>query len=227
MPNQFYGLAASGILKEGGGGAPWLANTTVITFPTLLQQVDRKSPGKVFPEDPRRYRSSFGTLSPEDRPLYVSSSVSTIAQFRVRDYRMERCRLKLNLPEEMILSSSPVPPLVRQRDWVRFSGSMNVRVSILESKTKGIDDDNSGVVGGLSWIDPRTLNFRTRQRKFKSHEFETLIVRGGEEVSSEGFDCPDGSILSFELSCEDCLLDVWQDKEMPPMGLFLEQRSSL
>ena len=141
---------------------------------------------------------------------------------------MERCRLKLNLPEEMDSISPPVPSLVRQRDWVRFLGSMNVRVSVLESRVndskKGMDDSG---ISASAWIDPRTLNFRTKQRNFKSIEFETLIVKGGTEASSEEFDCPDGLILSFELSCEICLLDVWQDKQTPPMGLFLEQRFSL
>jgi len=210
MPNQYYGLDTTL-----DGGAPSLSNSSVITFPGLLQQITQGDPNYVYPDDPRRYRSDFGTLSPEDRPLYVSASVSTIAQFRVRDYRMETCVLKLMLPSERMFS-----PLIestsvgRQRDWAPFDGSMEIEVWKLDP----ISSKRSG-----DWIDPRTLSFRNRPRRGSSRAFAKLAIQGAGEASSPRFRCARDEVLSFELTCQGCALDVWQDKQLPAVGLIIEQ----
>jgi len=211
MPDQFYGLD-----KSFDSGAPWLSNTTVITFPTLLQQISQEEPSKVYPDDPRRYRSGFGTLSPEDRPLYVSSSISTIVQFRVRDYHMDTCTLKMILPADRSFSPhNQTISVGRERNWRKFDGSMEIDVWKLSPSEKS-----------NPWIEPRSLSFRNRPRRDGEVPFAKLAVQGGEEVSSQEFRCRKDDVLSFELTCEGCVLDVWQDKQMPAMGLIVEQKFS-
>jgi hypothetical protein len=71
LADQFYGLSRA--ISE---GAPWLLNRTITTFPTTLQQIDLNDLGRVFPDDPRRYRTQyFGEISPEDRHLLITPSV--------------------------------------------------------------------------------------------------------------------------------------------------------
>ena len=74
LADQFYGLS-----KTMPDGAPWLQNTSIITFPTILQQIDLSDPNFISPQadDPRRYITEYaGIVSPEDRHLYVTRSVS-------------------------------------------------------------------------------------------------------------------------------------------------------
>jgi len=212
MPSQFNGLART--IKE---GTPWLSNTSIVAFPTLLQQVDQNRPSYVYPEDPRRHLSLFGTLSPEDRQLYVSPTISSIAQFKVRDYAMEKCAIKIILPRENSISESQLNetlPTDRRRDWVYFTGSMDIQVWILDRA--GMKD---------VWIDPRTLSFKSRPRRDRL--FSTLFVEAGSEAQTERFSCKSDSVLSFEVTCRDCVLDVWQDKQLPPIGLIVEQYPSM
>jgi len=182
------------------------------SFPTLLQQIDYNNPNFVYPNDPRRYRSYFGVISPEDRPLYISSSVSTVAQFRIRDYWMGRCTLKIALPlDRKFASNSSMPSLQRERDWIGFTGAVRLTIWTLEIP-KNIQS---------LWLNPRTLNARTRPSR--GRKFAEVYIEAGSDFRSEPFSCKRDSVISFELSCEDCVLDVWQDKQMPPVGLSLEQ----
>jgi len=211
MPNQFNGL--EGTMKE---GAPWLSNASIVAFPTFLQQVDQSRPSYVYPDDARRHLSLFGTLSPEDRQLYVSSIISTIAQFKIRDYAMERCVLKIVLPRENSISESQLNetlPNDRHRDFVSFPGTIDIHVWLLD--TSGMKD---------AWIDPRTLSFKTRPKRVRF--FSTLSVEAGFEAQSRRFPCKSDSVWSFEVTCKHCVLDVWQDKQLPRIGLVVEQYPS-
>jgi len=205
--DQFYGLSGS---LQGGLMGP--STSPLTTFPTLLQQIDYNNPNFVYPNDPRRYRSYFGVISPEDRPLYISSSVSTVAQFRIRDYWMGRCTLKIALPlDRKFASNSSMPSLQRERDWIGFTGAVRLTIWTLEIP-KNIQS---------LWLNPRTLNARTRPSR--GRKFAEVYIEAGSDFRSEPFSCKRDSVISFELSCEDCVLDVWQDKQMPPVGLSLEQ----
>ena len=48
----------------------------IVTFPPLLQQIDQQRPDYVSSDDPRRRFTHFGTISPEDRQLLITNSVS-------------------------------------------------------------------------------------------------------------------------------------------------------
>jgi hypothetical protein len=228
LPNQFPSLES--IVPQ---GAAWLSNHIIHAFPSLLQQISYDEPSKVFPDDPRRYRTEdFGTISPEDRHLLVTSSVrhsnsnnieshsnplqiSSIVQFRVRDHLMNTCSIKIILPKEHENTNTNNGTSLRERDWLSFSEPMNITIWTLD-----VSPDSRG----WTWIDPRALSASTRPQR--AEKLGTLLIRPGEESSTKSFVCQDGSVLSFELSCESCSLDVWQDKQRPPFGLVLEQRVS-
>jgi len=103
----------------------------------------------------------------------------------------------------------------RERNWRQFDGSMKIDIWKLSPSKKS-----------NPWIEPRSLSFRNRPRRDGEVPFAKLAVQGGEEVSSQEFRCRKDDILSFELTCEGCVLDVWQDKQMPAMGLIVEQKFS-
>lgn len=48
-------------------------------YPILLAQIDSSDTSKVFPDDPRKYMSHVGTISPEDRRVLVSETVSLLS----------------------------------------------------------------------------------------------------------------------------------------------------
>ncbi|KAH8809636.1 hypothetical protein DL96DRAFT_1473506 [Flagelloscypha sp. PMI_526] len=61
-------------------------------------QVDSARPKEVLDQDFASYSSSVGTIYPETRRVWVTRSISTIAQFRTLDYGMEICELHLKFP---------------------------------------------------------------------------------------------------------------------------------
>ncbi|KAJ7578714.1 hypothetical protein C8J56DRAFT_868963 [Mycena floridula] len=72
---------------------------TFDNFPFLIGPLDSTTPKAALNDDPRRYMSHIGTLSPEVRNVVVTNTVSTLAQFRAIDYGMEVCEMHLRLPK--------------------------------------------------------------------------------------------------------------------------------
>jgi hypothetical protein len=48
----------------------------LVNVPILATQISRAEPDKVFPVDTHQWLSDYGTLSPPDRNLHVTSAVS-------------------------------------------------------------------------------------------------------------------------------------------------------
>ncbi|KAJ6547788.1 hypothetical protein DFH09DRAFT_843083, partial [Mycena vulgaris] len=69
-------------------------------YPTLVAQIDEGKKGRVFEDDTRRYLSSIGSISPEDR------RISTVFQFRAIDYGMEICELHIILADSVSLQDN-------------------------------------------------------------------------------------------------------------------------
>lgn len=69
--NPYVGLAE--LYSEGGLNAS--RYDPIVNIPRVAAQVSSAEPDKVFPEAEHRYLSNFGTMSPNDRHLQVSSSV--------------------------------------------------------------------------------------------------------------------------------------------------------
>jgi hypothetical protein len=145
--------------------------------------------------------------------------ISTVAQFKVRDYGMEQCFLKIVLPRNLSISpSNESPSEPRKRNWIMFTEAMNIEIWSLKTP-------HSENIKKSQWIDPRTLSSGNRPPREK--KVAELSVFAGSEARSESFGCLRDSVLSFELACDDCTLDVWQDKQKPPIGLVIEQHASL
>ncbi|KAF8502517.1 hypothetical protein JB92DRAFT_2973110 [Gautieria morchelliformis] len=211
-PNQFIGLESINYTSHA-----FPKDTKITTFPWVLARIDRTRPDTVVEGnvDPRRKFTYFGTVSPEDRQLVATNEISTVAQFRTRDWAMEWCRFKLSLPDSArYIPGSEGPDGIRERNWFLEGDTSDLEVWELD-------------VAPNTWLDPRKLTYRTRPKR-KGHIF-SFRVSANRTVVSREFPCKADGIGSFELFCASprCRIDVWQDKQVPPVGLSLEQRSSV
>jgi len=70
------------------------------TYPILLSLVDTASPDTVFEDDFATQMMHSGTITPDDRIVRATPTMSTIVQFRAIDWGMEICELHIDLPTE-------------------------------------------------------------------------------------------------------------------------------
>lgn len=75
-PSQFGGLSqinySDPLLHD------HFSNLSLTTFPTLIQPISGTEPERIFyveANDPRRKFTKFGTISPEDRRLFISEEM--------------------------------------------------------------------------------------------------------------------------------------------------------
>lgn len=67
-------------------------------FPMSVSLVDHSAPSHVFNDYLATRMTRTGTISPDDRKVHVTQTVSTIFQFRAIDWGMENCELHVTLP---------------------------------------------------------------------------------------------------------------------------------
>jgi len=238
--------------------SPHFSNITLTTFPTIVQPIYRFEPNHVFYEesaDPRRQFTRFGTISPEDRRVVANAGedgqkISTIVQFRTRDYGMEKCRLRLFLdPNHRHDPSLSSEDQSRRKDWILSGNTSQLLIWILEtpldpetrqalSKLKGQPGYESHKYG---WIDQKKLSYATahaiRKEPLTTFNLTDIQLQEGSNKNAEGgmlespeFECLEDSILTFEIVCVSpaCEIDWWQDRRMPVgAGIILHQSSSL
>ncbi|KZV68535.1 hypothetical protein PENSPDRAFT_582324 [Peniophora sp. CONT] len=165
-------------------------------YPSLLTQVDSSHPAKVFQDDPRRLTTAVGTISPEDRRVLVTETISTIVQFRAVDYGMESCELVIRLPEASsvdVLNPAQAFPL----SLYRLNSSLP--------------------------LDIRTLSFSTLPQRMAKLG-DVPFAYGSSTTWSKTLRCQREEVLTFELSCSplavesECALVWWQDRENPQPG---------
>ncbi|KAJ7485124.1 hypothetical protein B0H11DRAFT_1806448 [Mycena galericulata] len=89
MPNSYIGLERA--IHDPNSPPP----KPITNFPLFTAQVNQSEPNAVYYEDNRHF-TNFGTAWPTDRKFRVGSGVSTIVQFRVQDFGMEKCTLTLS-----------------------------------------------------------------------------------------------------------------------------------
>jgi len=175
-------------------------------FPVIVAQVSTSEPGKVFPIDPARWIGQNGTQSPEVREVLITPDVSTIVQFRVLDYGMERCSVAIEIPSEQD---------VRQRyrdNSLDLDGDTTVEVWQLETEKE---------------LDVRLLSKRTvPPRKSLVGKIHAEM---GQRSGTVDFPCKSRSLYSFELACpsHDCRIQFTQDGDKPIFAFYLLQKSSL
>ena len=71
-PNQFIGLERINYTKH-----PF-PNDKIATFAGVIAQIDRSRPKFIYPVDPRRRSTYFGTVSPDDREVLATNQASLI-----------------------------------------------------------------------------------------------------------------------------------------------------
>ncbi|KAF7366912.1 hypothetical protein MSAN_00949900 [Mycena sanguinolenta] len=99
FPNQYIGLE-NAVLRESAPPAP------IANLPLLLAQVNASDPDAVYLQKPY-WSTYFGVIYPDYRQLLINNNVSTIAQFRMLDFAMERCAVMLQMPPLDSLSLLP------------------------------------------------------------------------------------------------------------------------
>ncbi|KAJ7191610.1 hypothetical protein GGX14DRAFT_380957 [Mycena pura] len=189
-PNPYIGLEKA-VLLDSPTPAP------IINFPHLLAQVNSSNPTTVYLQQPH-WPTYFGTLYPNDRRFLVTNEVSTIAQFRMMDYGMERCVAKLEMPSSTELAQLPEK---------RFS--LSGTPFPLEIWALAAGDD----------IDPHKLSWSTRPLSTQLL-LDVTIDRDVKTIESPEFACPSRTLLAFELRCgtPDCHLQFNQSNKAPRLG---------
>ena len=158
---------------------------SITNYPHVLTQISSREPNKIWPDDSAKHLIiAFGTVSPDTRRFHVEKGISSIAQFRIVDFGMERCHLELNLSQLKIENSNWSWPTPELSVW-------------------SLEAPNT------QFIDVRTLSWNSRPHRIKKITSWSLV--SGEIFTSDDFDCPWGTRPAFELECESigCLVDFW------------------
>ncbi|KIJ64928.1 hypothetical protein HYDPIDRAFT_111615 [Hydnomerulius pinastri MD-312] len=70
-------------------------------YPILLSLVDAAAPEVVFEDEIAMRMVRSGMITPDDRKVRATSTMSTIIQFRAVDWGMEICELHVGLPDSL------------------------------------------------------------------------------------------------------------------------------
>ncbi|KAJ7038981.1 hypothetical protein C8F04DRAFT_1088138 [Mycena alexandri] len=197
-PNPYIGLEHA-VLTDVSPPAP------IVNFPLVLAQTNSSNPKSVSLQQPHSL-TTFGMIYPQEREFLVDEEVSTIAQFRILDFRMERCIAVLEIPSSADVHDFPNKTVALSDD------SLHLQIWLLDAA-----DD----------IDPHTLCWVTRPRR--TSLLSTMAVRPGHNLlESPTFTCPARSLVTLEISCSTprCHLQFRQDKKSPRLAFFLRQHSN-
>ncbi|KAI0056958.1 hypothetical protein BV25DRAFT_1974612 [Artomyces pyxidatus] len=74
------------------------SHSPIVNIPRSTSQVSSLKPSEVFLPSPKSRLTVYESDPRNNRRLWVSSNTSTIVQFRVMDYGMEKCSLALSVP---------------------------------------------------------------------------------------------------------------------------------
>ncbi|KZT07895.1 uncharacterized protein LAESUDRAFT_724363 [Laetiporus sulphureus 93-53] len=197
-PNPYVNLDK--VLRNGNYTFPPIMN-----FPPMVLQINTSDPQRKMREDDRQWRSSYGTVYPDDRHIVISSETSTIVQFRNLDYAMERCILTALLPRH----TEPFDPQVSLRD------PSTVDVWELDTTTE------------IARYIPDTWHRAAKRRQL----FTTLEFSHAGPSNSSEFHCPSNEFTTLEFACSptkpDCSVDFWQDQRAVPRGgIYIVQYQS-
>jgi len=194
----------------------YFANADEITTPTFLTPIDRARPDFIYPMEGRMHFHAnpyYGTLPQEDWQLFLNDSITSIVQFRVRDFGMERCRFQFGLPKNGVLD-----PLRNNRTSVQphwEAGGSEAVISIWSLDTS-------------RWLERTDLCYRSKPPR--SERVATMLVKQNEVIrSTEQFLCPSDNILTYEIACEsaNCDISILQDRIETDIGFQLVQTTSL
>ena len=118
-----------------------------------------------------------------------------VAQYRVHDYGMERCR---------IVSTVPTWELLQSRNQTLHLAGDTSRIEIWNLTTS-------------SELDEGTLAWETKPKR--NNLLSTVGINANSTYSSDEFWCgPSGSLQTLELVCTgiSCYIELWQDFYFKP-----------
>ncbi|KAI6045798.1 hypothetical protein EDC04DRAFT_2550945, partial [Pisolithus marmoratus] len=146
----------------------------------------------------------IGTVSPEYHRIRLTSTASTILQFRAIDYGMEACELRLSLPAHHAAPD----------DSVGAVGEPSFRIPELPIMLHLSQLDASLPLDG------ETITHRTQPRTLKDITGFTVIDLPSS--FSYNFTCGMEEVFTFKLECQspECYVDWWQDSGDPGENLF-------
>ncbi|EPQ55669.1 hypothetical protein GLOTRDRAFT_115949 [Gloeophyllum trabeum ATCC 11539] len=202
-PNQFIGLD-----KVERGQVTY---TPFANYPALLTQVDASNPNYVYSDDPLRWKTSRGSISPDDRRVLLTATVSTIAQFRILDYGMERCELMVQVAADQTLGPE---------------SSMRLSESFANSSKPEPGCISVWRLDAPEPLDPKRLWWRNKPTRISQvAAFDPQV----DPPSVYRFDCVQDSLHSFEIVAEDesCYMEWWQDKGTSTSAIYLQQSMSV
>ncbi|KAJ7267911.1 hypothetical protein C8J57DRAFT_1326138 [Mycena rebaudengoi] len=161
--------------------------------------LNESEPNAIYYEINRKL-TYYGTSYPTDRKFVVAPGISTIVQYRVQDFGMEKCTLQL---------STSIPPEASGHGHGRDIHAHNMGQIDLWK----LDHDRRLDRKSLSWNSrPRRLSLTT-----------TWDVSNDAPMETAEFPCATTSILTFELACarhSECRLEFIQPRVEPRAGNF-------
>ncbi|PBK61791.1 hypothetical protein ARMSODRAFT_1025338 [Armillaria solidipes] len=166
--------------------------TPIYNPPLLVGQVSRYELDRVFPQPVEVYAEKNTGYS---RLVYqhylLSDQVTTIVQFRTRDYGLENCTFAFKVP-------SPTPDSFESP---AIANDQNVLNDVTSIKISTIPVNRRLRTKSLSWRSVPSARI---------HVGSLNISTSGLTVEGSPFYCPSGAYLTFELSCVHypCHLDL-------------------
>jgi hypothetical protein len=206
VPNSYYGLENA--VRDSTAQPP----APIRNPPFFAGHINQSAPSTVFFEYNRQF-TDFGTVYTTDRRFLVApgvsgvcgresppytdanvSQISTVLQFRVQDFGMERCNVTLS---PFIYNAEPP-----ERTTVgAVNDTLIGRVELWR-------------LGLRTRLDPQDLSWRTRP--IRSLLLASWEFTSGRRMETPEFLCESGSIMTFELACageDDCRIDFNQPRE--------------
>jgi hypothetical protein len=160
---------------------------SVVNYPHILTQISSADPNKVWPDDSAgHFNPTTGTLSPDARRFSVERGVSSLAQFRIVDFGMERCHLELDLRHFLIENANWAWPSPQLDVW-----KLDVPLD--------------------RFLQVRALSWNTRPER--SQKLVSWSLKSDTVFSSGDLDCQWGTFPAFEFQCEavGCVVSFWSN----------------
>ncbi|KAI5114989.1 hypothetical protein M0805_007252, partial [Coniferiporia weirii] len=180
---------------------------TLDVFPPFFQPVDHIHRDYVFPDDGHAHFSFNGRVAPGDHRVLLTDHITMVAQFRVHDYGMERCR---------VVSTIPTWEILQDRNQTLHLAGDTSRIEVWN-------------VTATTELDERTLSWETKPPRDKV--IATVGLEENSTHTSDEFWCgPSGSLQTIELLCKgvSCYIELWQDYYFKPrFGIYIQQSPSI
>jgi len=181
-------------------------------FPLVLAQVSSVQPDKVFFGDPHAYDSFRGYISPRETELLVTSDVSTIVQFRMHSYGVERCVFVVSVPTANNVSVGEVDNtthLFVPGGYELHGDTGAVELWKLQSSSNPLD--------------PQRLTYRNKPKR--EYMLASMNILVGEDTRTREFFCGENTLQTFEMVCPwtNCRIHWWQEKGNESLGAMVLQ----